>query len=105
MPIKLNAISHMMNESVRALSIFCLVAVSVVWFGLGLVAPLTPSYGLPSLWEVLLFVGLPLALIALGFQISKRTIERIFVALPFLFILTVAAWLFTLQAGWFRYGV
>jgi small basic protein len=64
-------------------------------FGFGLIAPLTPSEGKPSVIEVLIFLVAPLLLSGGGLYCTRKTSERIFVSVVFFVILVVAAILFS----------
>lgn len=57
--------------------VFCLAAVAVAIFAIGLVAPLTPSEGLPSMPTLAVFVGIPLALLAAAAYRARSTPGRV----------------------------
>jgi len=80
-----------MNESVRAVALLSAAFASLVVFGFGLIAPLTPSEGVPSAWEILIFLGVPLLLSGGGLYFSRRKAEKLFMAVVLAFIVVVAA--------------
>jgi len=46
-------------------------------FAVGLIAPLTPSEGMPHLTEILMFVGLPVSLLALVGNRARTQLVRV----------------------------
>lgn len=44
---------------------------------LGLIAPLTPSEGVPELLDVLLFAALPVVLLAIGTVVARSAVLRL----------------------------
>lgn len=80
-----------MNESVRAVALFSAAFVSIVVFGFGLIAPLTPSKGVPSAWEILLFLGAPLLLSGGVLYFTRTKFERLFMTVVLSFIVVAAA--------------
>jgi hypothetical protein len=85
-----------MNESIRAVGLFLAILLSLLLFGFGLLAPLTPSEGLPALWEVLTFVGVPLVLCATALYVAKGTSERVFLSVVLILIAGATMRLFVL---------
>jgi hypothetical protein len=74
------------------------------WFiyGLGLVAPLTPSEGTPGPVELIVFLGLPLALFAWCWFLRSALWARILVLVQLVVIAVSGGWLLSLQSGLFR---
>jgi hypothetical protein len=67
--------------------------VSWATFGIGLVAPLTPSEGLPSLSVILLFYVFPLALFVIVATMAVESIVRWFAGLQLLLMVAAGIWL------------
>jgi hypothetical protein len=70
-------------------------------YALGLLAPLTPSEGLPSVPVLLLFVGLPVALLGVCIRVAGRKWWAGFFGLQVLAILAFTTYLLLLQSGAF----
>jgi hypothetical protein len=59
---------------------------ATVTYMLGLVAPLTPSEGVPDLWELLVFLALPCVVLAVcAYAAQSRVAKALLVAQLFLF--------------------
>jgi hypothetical protein len=71
--------------------------VAIVIYGIGLLSPLTPSEGVPSVAMILVFVGIPLGLIAVGALLAQSKIIKGIMLLEALFILTYTLYLLRLQ--------
>jgi hypothetical protein len=70
-------------------------------FVVGLVSPLTPSEGRPTLWEWLLFAVLPIALLACCVRASRSRVGAVFFGGQALAIITFSVWLLVLfRALW-----
>ena len=67
--------------------------------GIGLISPLTPSEGMPSLANVLIFVGLPLLIFFVLFLRLPRSGFRLLAALQAVVLALAAGWLLLMQAG------
>ena len=67
-----------MVESLRAILLFLLTAISLLLLTVGLIAPLTPSEGSPKLWELFVFIGIPMLLPCIEIAIAKKRSEKIF---------------------------
>jgi hypothetical protein len=65
---------------------------SVVLFGFGLVAPLTPSHGCPTALDVVVFGCLPTALAATA-ALGMRGVPRGFLVLQAIVTLAATLWL------------
>ena len=85
------------------LALACVLALAV--FAAGLIAPLTPSEGMPPTRALVGFCGAPLLLLAVCFAFAQDRGWRIALALEAGFILAFTAWLLTLQAGTFMEAV
>jgi hypothetical protein len=70
-------------------------------YALGLLAPLTPSEGLPSVPVLLLFVGLPVALLGACIRVAGAKWWAGFFGLQILAILAFTTYLLLLQSGVF----
>jgi hypothetical protein len=72
---------------------------ATIIYGVGLVAPLTPSEGVPILWELLVFVIVPCAvLVACAFSVNSRPVKALLVIQAFLFV-GFSIWLLYLQSS------
>ncbi len=76
-------------------------ALALCVYALGLLAPLTPSEGLPSVPELLLFVGLPVALLGACIRLAGPKWWAGFFGLQILVILAFTTYLLLLQSGAF----
>ena len=81
-----------MKESLRAIIIFLLAVLSTLLLLIGLMAPLTPSEGVPELSEYLVFIGLPLVFPLIGYVISKKRTERVFSIATEMIVAIIAGW-------------
>ncbi|NOT11953.1 MAG: hypothetical protein HOP23_09000 [Methylococcaceae bacterium] len=68
-------------------------------YAFGLVAPLTPSEGSPSLVAILMFVGIPVAILAWCVRACDSRIAALFFGLQLVAVLGFAASLLFLQVG------
>ena len=64
-------------------------------FAVGLLSPLTPSEGYPSLIDIVVFVGVPVLLLGLVAYRLRRPLARGLVLLQLLCIVGVSGWLLT----------
>jgi hypothetical protein len=71
--------------------------VAIVIYGIGLISPLTPSEGVPSLSMILVFVGIPLGLITAAALLSQSKIIKGIMILEALFIIVFTIYLLRLQ--------
>jgi hypothetical protein len=76
-------------------------ALALCVYALGLIAPLTPSEGLPSVAVLLLFVGLPVALLGVCIRVAGKKWWAGFFGLQILAILAFTVYLLLLQSGAF----
>lgn len=65
-------------------------------YAVGLVAPLTPSEGSPSIWEILVFLGIPVAILFWCTQVVVSRIAALFAGLQLVAVLGFSAWLLLL---------
>jgi len=68
-------------------------------YSVGLVAPLTPSEGSPSLVVILMFVGAPVAILAWGIRACGSRVAALFFGLQLVAVLGFSASLLHLQVG------
>ena len=68
-------------------------------YGVGLLSPLTPSEGLPTIGSLITFVGLPLAFLVNAWRGYSHPLPKYAVAFQGLLILAFTGRLFLLQAG------
>jgi len=73
--------------------------VALLLYLVGLIEPLTPSEGLPSFTAVLIFVGIPVSLLAWCFSACVAAWARIVVSLELLALLGFFVYLLRLQIG------
>lgn len=76
-------------------------ALALCVYALGLIAPLTPSEGLPSMPVLLLFVGLPVALLGACIRVAGKKWWAGFWGLQILAIMAFTTYLLLLQSGAF----
>jgi hypothetical protein len=72
---------------------------ALVLYGMGILAPLTPSEGMPSFWELLLFVGIPMVLLLYSWHICSSKVAKISVAFQATVIAGFTMWLLLLELG------
>lgn len=68
-------------------------------YAAGLVAPLTPSEGSPSLVVILMFVGIPVAILAWCIRACGSRLAALFFGLQLVAVLGFSASLLHLQVG------
>ena len=73
------------------LGYFLLEVAAVLIYGIGLIAPLTPSEGRPTATEFAIFLGLPIAVSLVPVLISRRP-KLILLAVPALATIAYFAW-------------
>lgn len=66
-------------------------------FALGLLSPLTPSEGTPTIGAIATFVAFPLVLLANAWAHYTRPISRYVVVFQAIFIVLITGWLLLLQ--------
>ncbi len=76
-------------------------ALALCVYALGLLAPLTPSEGLPSVLVLLLFLGHPVALLGGCIRVAGAKWWAGFLGLQILAILAFTTYLLLLQSGAF----
>jgi hypothetical protein len=76
-------------------------ALALFVYALGLIAPLTPSEGMPSVPVLLLFVGLPVALLGACIRVAGAKWWAGFFGLQILAILAFTTYLLLLQSSVF----
>jgi hypothetical protein len=86
-----------MSESLRVGLLFVCCAFSLVWLGIGFVAPLTPSEGVPTAGEVALFYMLPLLICGSAYLVATKISEKIFTAIVFTMIVSAGAWVLSIS--------
>lgn len=70
---------------------------ATLMYGVGLVAPLTPSEGIPRLWELLIFLVCPCVLLLVcAWASSSRLTKALLVLLSFMFC-GFGLWLLRMQ--------
>jgi hypothetical protein len=80
----------------RSTAVEILVGVSVIIvasaiYGVGLISPLTPSKGVPSLIEILLWFVIPLVLLFFGYRTVKIRLLRIAIVTELVFVFCTGA--------------
>lgn len=68
-------------------------------FGVGLLSPLTPSAGVPTVGSLVTFVGLPLVFLLNAWRGYTHQITKYAVVFQGLCFLVLTAWLLLMQAG------
>ena len=84
--------------------IFIFLASVLSWaiYGFGLIAPLTPSEGIPTLFDLTVFVGIPLAILGWCWLKCSALWAKIIMIIQGLSIIGFTCWLLLLQMGLFR---
>jgi hypothetical protein len=72
-------------------------AAAVLWYGVGLLSPLTPSYGTPSAAELLVFVGLPVAVLGTCGALVRPFALRLTLLTEAVGIIVFSSWLVWMQ--------
>ena len=68
-------------------------------YGVGLIAPLTPSEGMPSILAIILFVGGPLAGVGFAVVLLRSWLARLPLIVVGCVIIGFSVWLLAQQAG------
>lgn len=79
-----------MKQSLRAFLVFLAGALALVIFVVGLIAPLTPSEGTPTVRDLSLFLFGPILLIATGVYFSRSTAGKAVLVIELLLVLVAA---------------
>ena len=90
----------MPDESTSLRSSGLIMAAIGAWFifGVGLIEPLTPSEDMPGASEILVFVGGPIALLALVSRKARTGLMRIAAVVQGSVIVAITIWLLGIQA-------
>lgn len=92
----------MLTASTPAKRNFLLTAanlMALLIYAVGMVAPLTPSAGSPSLAAILMFVGVPVAILAWCIRACDSRLAALFFCLQLVAVLGFSASLLCLQLG------
>jgi hypothetical protein len=73
--------------------------VALLIFAVGLLSPLTPSEGFPTVVTILLFVGVPTVILAWCIRACASRLAALFFGLQLVVVLGFSAWLLYLYAG------
>jgi hypothetical protein len=68
-------------------------------YGLGLISPLTPSDGRPSILESLIFAGVPSAIVVLSVYRANSPVLKVALSLYATAILAFTTWVLAIQIG------
>lgn len=80
-------------------SALALNALAVVLFGVGVVAPLTPSQGVPRAVDLLVFAGMPAALLLAGLVLERHRAMRALWGVQLALLGMMLGWLLGMQSG------
>ncbi len=80
----------MKTESIRAIAFFLAAVIAILLFGVGLLSPLTPSEGTPSISHLLIFLGVPLLVSVGGLYLSRNMVERLLILAVLIIIVILA---------------
>ena len=86
------------TTTLRLASLLLVVGGAWLIFAVGLIAPLTPSEGMPHPIEIAVFVGLPILLLAMVATKVRTRAGRTAAILQLGTILVIAVWVLTTQA-------
>jgi hypothetical protein len=90
-----------MTLSKRLLVILSCLSAWVI-FGMGLMAPLTPSEGTPGPVDLTVFLGVPLVLFIWSWFVCSAARARVLILLQIIIFAASSVWLLSLQFGWTR---
>lgn len=74
---------------------------AIAIYGVGLISPLTPSEGAPTFGALLVFVGLPLALLLNSWRVYTNQFAKYAVALQGACMVGLTGWLLAVISGVF----
>lgn len=83
----------------RSLLIAIANLLALLIYAFGLIAPLTPSVGTPSLLEIVIFVGIPAAILGWCIHICSSRPVALFLGLQLFAVLGFFAHLLLMQSG------
>lgn len=69
-------------------------------FAVGLLSPLTPSVGRPTLSDILIFVGMPVLILTVRAVISRSRLAKVFFLGQLLFVVLIDAWVLHGHLPW-----
>lgn len=81
-----------MNERIRISLVPISSVISIIWFLIGCIAPLTPSEGPPKPIDVIVFFAVPLMVHGALFSSSKYSAEKLYLGVTFTLISAIGAW-------------
>ncbi len=70
-------------------------------YGFGLIAPLTPSEGIPGVTDLMVFVGIPLAILGWCWLKCSALWAKILMIIQGVVIIGFTCWLLSLEMGLF----
>jgi hypothetical protein len=70
--------------------------VGIVIYGIGLLSPLTPSEGVPSVTMILVWVGIPLGLVSAGALLARSKVVKGMMILEVLAVITLSVYLLSI---------
>lgn len=79
----------MKTESIRAISFLFAAVFAILLFVVGLLSPLTPSEGTPSISYLLIFLVVPLLVSGGGLYLSRKIVERLLMLAVLIIIVIV----------------
>jgi hypothetical protein len=79
-----------MNRSYQGVLLFFAGAAALILFGVGLIAPLTPSYGVPTVRDLMLFLFGPVLLLAASIYYAHSTPGKFVLVIELLLIIVIA---------------
>ena len=83
----------------RPVAIACSAAAATLVYLIGLIAPLTPSAGMPRPWALVVFLAVPCGLLAGCVYAARSRLVKAVLALQLLAFGGFGAWLLYLQAA------
>jgi hypothetical protein len=90
------------STATRSASLILAALAAWLIYGVGLIAPLTPSEGLPSPLEFVVFVGVPISLLVIVTRLARSKTIRVLAVIQTGIILAITSWLLGLQTGIWR---
>jgi len=87
-----------LTKTMRFVGAISLNLVGMLFYAFGLIGPLTPSDGMPSLIVVLVFAGFPVCFLGISLFMSRLLLARLITSVEIAGIAGFTGWLLWLQA-------
>ena len=81
-------------EKIKSPLLFFVNLIALIVFCVGLIAPLTPSEGMPSYHVIFVFAGLPILVFGIVFFLTSKPLLRVFVLVEIGAVLALSVYVF-----------